>query len=267
MKRQSILAVTVLCFLCLPALGLPIEIKDGGVHYISFAVPENILVDYQTPGVQTTINFLNGGSMPYNSLYAYEDSIINMSGGEIDDLVAHNRSLVEVISGEIHTALAVYDRGKITFSGGSTGYLRGFDSSEVIVSGGEIGGQLGTYNSSQLTVSGGLIGEHLVVNQDGQVSLSGGSIGGNLLLYKFAVLTIYGSDFAINGTPVDYGEYFASDYLSGTLTGTLASGDTLNNVFSIEDNASIVLVPEPATLLLLGLGTLFFRKTGRAFIS
>jgi hypothetical protein len=40
----------------------------------------------------------------------------------------------------------------------------------------------------------------------------------------------------------------------------LTNGDPINNDFYIATNASIVLVPEPATLLLLGLGAVMLRK-------
>jgi len=40
------------------------------------------------------------------------------------------------------------------------------------------------------------------------------------------------------------------------MTGTLASGDIINNQFRIGNTAKIVLIPEPATFLLLGLGGL-----------
>jgi hypothetical protein len=43
----------------------------------------------------------------------------------------------------------------------------------------------------------------------------------------------------------------------GTLTGILANGDILNNTFSlIHTGADITFIPEPGTILLLGLGGL-----------
>jgi hypothetical protein len=68
-------------------------------------------------------------------------------------------------------------------------------------------------------------------------------------------ITIDGSNFAIDGTPL--GEITTILGTGGSfrrLTGTLANGDIINNQFRISDDAKLFLVPEPATLLLLGFG-------------
>jgi len=44
------------------------------------------------------------------------------------------------------------------------------------------------------------------------------------------------------------------------LVGTLANGDRVFNRFYAYDNASIVLIPEPATALLLAAGLLVIRR-------
>ena len=63
-----------------------------------------------------------------------------------------------------------------------------------------------------------------------------------------SLLIVEGMDFSINGSPVSYGTYTLSDYVSGHLTGTLLEGDSLDVNFYIYDAASLVLAPEPATL-------------------
>ena len=76
----------------------------------------------------------------------------------------------------------------------------------------------------------------------------------DILFAGDAAALIYGSDFAIDGTPVGYGNItsiLGGDYTNEpyrTLTGTLQNGDILNNQFRIGDTAQITLVPEPNLL-------------------
>ena len=63
-----------------------------------------------------------------------------------------------------------------------------------------------------------------------------------------------GAGFEVDGIPVPYGDLTA---LTGTLTGTLLSGDSLYAEFgqgSSYYTGTITLVPEPTTALLLGIG-------------
>ena len=68
--------------------------------------------------------------------------------------------------------------------------------------------------------------------------LPGGSIGGDIIANDESIITLVGSDFAIDGEPVDYGRYFRADYPNGTLTGTLANGEHLGNYFEIWADSS-----------------------------
>jgi hypothetical protein len=104
------------------------------------------------------------------------------------------------------------------------------------------------------------IGGDLYANNNSQITFSGGVLEGDLLVDSHGTVTIYGSDFAVDGTPFGYIElmsilglrYGAEPYRR--LTGTLLSGELLDNDFRIGGSAKIVLVPEPTTPLLLGLG-------------
>jgi hypothetical protein len=202
------------------------EFKDGGTHNIDYS-EGYMYVDNGAPGMNTTVNLLDGGSIW--KWWAYEDSRINISGGSVG------------------LWLVPYGRTQVTMSGGRTLYLYAYDSSKVTMSGGTATGDL---------VAGG----------SSQVTLSGGTIAQTLDLYQNAILYLDGTNFAIDGTPFSSGEItsiLGGDYGNEpyrTLTGTLANGDIINNQFQIGDYASITLVPEPATLLLLGLGAVMARS-------
>jgi hypothetical protein len=206
------------------------QFKDGGTHNISSTINDDVWVDYLAPGMQTTVNMLDGGVPAPYGIQGYNDGRINVSGGDISQLGA-------------------FASCHINISDGSVGYLWSHDNGQLTISGGSFG-RIELYENSQAIMSGG------TMNPD---SLS--------LLLSNAKWTIVGSNFAIDGTPVGYGEvssilgsgWMAEPYRR--ITGTLANGDMLNAQFKIGYyTASIVLIPEPATLSLLAIGGLLLRR-------
>jgi hypothetical protein len=104
------------------------------------------------------------------------------------------------------------------------------------------------------------------------ITVSGGTIG-TIAFYEIiaessGMIYLNGSDFSVDGHILSIGESLRNYgvsyniWLTGTITGTLQDGSSLNNIFFIEEatNADIMVVPEPATLLLLGLGAVMLRK-------
>jgi hypothetical protein len=125
------------------------------------------------------------------------------------------------------------------------------------------------YDSSTVTVSGGTIGFDLFATNSSTVTVSGGTITDRINASDESQVILWGSDFAVDGTPVDHGALTSifggsiEDEPSRHITGMLANGGSLDNDFYIGNNASIVLIPEPTTLLLLGLGGLALLRRKR----
>jgi hypothetical protein len=286
MGRKAIIGVVVLCLISLQARAV-IEFKDGEPHYLDYPVSEDVWIDYQTPGKQTTLNIVDGGDIGGERwCKAYEDSFLNISGGEIYYLYGYGDSQITVSGGKIKRVLHAFDNSQVLFyngistsgvtawdyshvtvSGGSISQdLAGMENGQVSLLGGTVGDNLSFWNNSQLNMSGGQVSGKLEAYGDSTVVVSGGNISGNIVVgyydSDYAAVTFEGTDFHINGSPVDYGIYTRSDYAAGILTGNLANGGSLSNNFSIvTDNASIILaIPEPNTLGLIFLGILFIKK-------
>lgn len=251
-KRQSILVLAAIFALGIfgvvpeKAVAL-VTFDDGQIYNINFQINDDVWVDYQSPGMQTTVNLLDGGVIPSSySLIGYEDSVINMSGGSVNYLYNN-------------------DGGQVTFSGGSIRNILLAYGGQVTVLGGTIEGHLLADGSSQVTISGGSIGWNLYAKHSSQVTIFGGSITRKLYLSNDAVVTLYGSDFAVNGQPFGYGELntiLGGSYLDEPgrqLTGTLLSGEAINNPFYIGYSAKIVLAttPAPGALILGSIGVGF----------
>lgn len=280
-----------------------VQFNNGGTHDIGSSINDDVWVDYQAPGMQTTVNLIAGegssGSVSYPyRLKGFNDSRINVSGGYVHEFYANDNSQITLSSGEIYQ-LYISGNSQYTMSGGDMGgptyegSIYASDNSQITVSGGSVGMLSATDNNyitmsdglvyqlvisgySQTTISGGLV-YGLGVGGNSHVTVSGGTIGSQLTLSGNGKVTIAGSDFAIDGTPFGFGGI--TSILGGlcdnepyrVLTGTLANGDIINNQFQIGSSAVLNLipvtpVPEPSSLLVLCggvVGLLAFRRRRR----
>jgi hypothetical protein len=183
--------------------------------------------------------------------------ILNDGGVHTIDYQLDDNVWVEDSPSDEFTTLNLIDGGIIR------DWVNVFDYSQVNMSGGSIGFDLFTWNNSHAVISDGLIASDLNTFDNSDVFVFGGTIEGGLNIQSNSRLTVSGTNFAINGFPVSYGTYTASEYISGILTGTLSNGDLINNEFGIANNASITLVPEPSTLVLIGMSVLCLRRRNR----
>jgi len=240
MKRHILIAgCTIVLSACCNYAAAELVFNDGGHHIIDYTVNTLVRVDRDTPGAGTRVDLVEGGLIQA-WLDAYEDSRVNILAGRVSATVnAYGTSHITVVGGEIGGPVYCRENSRVDISGGSMdAWVQSFNSSEVMIRGGEIKLFVEAWDNSRVTISGGTIGGRIAAVRDG-------------------LITLAGSNFAVNGTPVAYGD-FAGDYaINGMLTGILANGDVLNNQFALNGPAAdITFIPEPGTILLLGLGGL-----------
>jgi hypothetical protein len=148
--------------------------------------------------------------------------------------------------------------------GGSVTTIALAEDSHLEMTGGTVTDLVVAHSESEVTVSGG-IAYHLGAIDSAMMTISGGQVG-LIDLEGFSTLMLIGSDFAINGNPIGAGELHSllgdsdEDEPLRTMTGTLASGENLNAQFRIWDSATITIVPEPATMVMLGIGGIVLRR-------
>lgn len=190
-----------------------------------------------------------------DSGYAYENVDFNF----IDIYDSGDGSKIADISGGSLGGLGAAESSTVNLYAGSVGNFYANHSSTANIYGGSVY-NLESYDSSSVGIFGGFFENHARAQDYSQIVISGGTFADELLAIDNSIITIYGTDFSIDGFSVGYGEIAVT---SGILAGTLASGETINNNFHIYEDATIVLVPEPATVLLLGLGGLALLRKSR----
>lgn len=134
---------------------------------------------------------------------------------------------------------------------GRVGWLSAYNNSSIEITGGEIVHHL-LLDDSFATVFGGSVGGNLIGENNAIVHMAGGNVEGTLEVAQNGTINLYGTDFEVtdlNGVTAalserdklsDFGTLVSdpgnSPYYTGTITGTLAYGETLNNTFKIEKN-------------------------------
>lgn len=265
-----------------PNVNADIWYEDGLTHNIAGTIIDSVYVRNDFFDNNTTVNIYEGASIINGYVNVGDDSILNFSGGSIDyRLIGYHNSQINMSGGTIGWRLWANDYCHINLTGGTIeSEVRAFDFSEVEISGGTMWG-LSTSGSGKIIFSGGTTSNCFLndnskiifsgginqggssVNGNSEIIFSGGLVGNSHSVSNSSRMIFMGTDFAINGVSVGFGTFGTDgrDRISGHLTGTLANGDLLDTTIIISDNASMILVvPEPTTLLLFGMGGLLMRK-------
>jgi hypothetical protein len=232
-----------------PGAGTSVTVVAGGAVGTQLSV-------YQTSSIT-----MSGGVVGGNAIAGYS-SLLTISGGSVEgSAFSRGISILTMSGGTLRGDLVASDSASIIFSGGTvSGFgVIGYDFSSIAMSGGSTG-IVFVQDSSATTVSGGAAVQ-LRAGGSGSIAWTGGTISGDLVAYDSSQIVIFGSGFAVDGSPVGFGPITALD---GTLTGTLLSGDPINSSFCHSGctnpygsglaSGVITLVPEPGTGLLVAAG-------------
>ena len=271
-KNLFLIALLILCLNAIPAYST-VDFCDGKIHNIDYYISDSASVD-QGNSANTTFNLLPNGIV-LNRLYGYNRSQINVSGGELrSDLLTYHDNQTSIFSGSIGAGIYTYDNSRVTIWDGSIeGGAHLYSDSQLILNGGAIGG-LVPRDNSQVTIWGGVNNGALNAWGNSEIAVYGGSTARDIYAGvdsgDHSQITLIGSSFTVDGISVGYGTLYSVmgqawvDETTRHLTGILANGNLIDNDFYISGQSSIVLapmpVPEPTTLLLLGLGAMMLRR-------
>ncbi len=293
MKRLAVILTGLFVITHIGMAGTTVvHISDGLSHLVNNNTYQDNIVylDYSiinNPG--THLEMANGGSIV--SIYTFKNSSVTVNGGSINDwLYIKDNGIATVNNGSVNKLAATGDC-TVTVNGGIINSIFTYNTSTTIISNGLISNNIQTQNSSEVTISGGTVNNYIHAYNNSTITISGGVTNNNIISHDSGIIDImggtinssfqaydgtiylYGNNFSVNSTALsfgddlrDYGTLGSSGlWLSGPITGILQDGSVLDTYFSVwtDSDAQIIIIPEPATILLLTLGGLALRKKRR----
>lgn len=271
MKKYILLLVTLflVLFMTTDTWGSIVNINDGAIHLIGNYQNNGIYLDYETvnePG--THVDLVDNGSIEF--LTAWNNSTLFMDGGSVEsNLGARNSSSITIESGLIKGRLYVSDNATATVNGGIIGSFATSGNAVSVFNGGTINTFLSAVSNGTVTMNGGSVLGDVVALENGTVTITGGSINQHIEAAIGGIVYLKGTDFEINGKMLSYGDklrdfaWYSDNYYTGTIKGVFSDGSVLNNEFKIyvdsADTSEIIIIPEPMTIFILGLGVLTIR--------
>jgi len=198
-------------------------IKDGDIY--------NVVNVYDSAQKRTTVTMLGG---IVDQMKTYDASILNVNVCDISSLYAWDYSTVNVLGGDVYTLWA-WDSAVANVGHNASVF-------SLAARGGE-----GTVN-----MTGGIV-ERIGALEGGTINLSGGIVLDHLGADSCSIVNIYGYNLAKTnyGGSYGYGQVYGLWFDDSSFMIDLSGPDTY---------ARINLIPEPSTLILLGLGTLLKKR-------
>jgi len=177
----------------------------------------------------------------------------------VRQIEGYDSSAITVSGGEVVWSVWVWNSATLDMDGGtvSKGFY-GEDAASITMTGGTVLGFPQLNDTASLTMTGGSV-NRLEADGDSTFTLSGGNPNA-IIAWTRSRVEIRGRGFELDGATVPYGPIEAS---SGSLTGTLDSGEALDIDIDRDPGASIILVPEARLTLLQGAAALCLAAIAR----
>jgi hypothetical protein len=208
---------------------------------------------FDTPPEHTTVDMTGGRAY---GIHTYDASTLNFSGG-LTEVTAYEESIVNVSGGTIYT-IASWGSSTVNVYGGSVYVLYVWETSTAnILEGADVDGGAGVRGAATINMTGGTV-DRIGAIESGMVNLSGGLVLDSLGAEDSGIINIYGYDLDKVASGGKYGYGFVSGYWAGSTP------------FNIDLNGSetysrVVLIPEPSTILLTFTGVLLFRNCRKSW--
>ena len=218
---------------------------------------------------------------------AYNDSHVTINagsiGGGVSGIYAHDNSVAR-FSGSFMAVMGVFDfevsdNAKAYISHGDVSYLRASGNSTTSIQGADIWMALTAEGNATVTMGIASVANSIVASDNSTVTINGGVVENTIDVFDNSTINLHGANLKIDGIDLSYGDRLSDfatlveyrpdgiimDYYTGTITGRSGWVD-MNSEFKIYNTgayagtADIIIIPEPCTLALLGLGILVLRR-------
>jgi len=159
-----------------------------------------------------TLTLVDDGALGRN--FEVVDATLNVEGGFLRSGAGATNSTVNISGGRVGSFFDAYSGSVVNISDGVV--LENFDA----------------YSGSVVNISGGEVGSSFDAESGSEVNISGGVIGDRFAAKSGSSINLFGSDFVLNGVPLDDSLTIDSEFMISdrdvTLSGLFADGSSFS---------------------------------------